>query len=79
MPPDTKAPAPSSRELQQQIEQALTKEPELATSDIRVMVDKNAVTLTGTIDNPNERTLALRITQSYAGERQVIDKLKLRG
>ena len=79
MPPDTKAPAPSSRELQQQIEQALTKEPELATSDIRVMVDRNTVTLTGTIDNPNERTLALRIAQSYAGERQVIDKLKLRG
>ena len=79
MPPDTRAPAPTSRELQQQIEQALSKEPELATSDIQVLVDRNAVTLTGTIDNPDERTLALRIAQSYAAERQVIDKLKLRG
>jgi hypothetical protein len=78
MPPDTKAPAPTSRELQQQIEQALSKESELATSNIQVSVDKNAVTLTGTIDSPDERTLALRIAQSYAGERQVIDKLKLR-
>jgi osmotically-inducible protein OsmY len=78
MPPDTKAPAPTSRELQQQIEQALSKESELATSNIQVLVDKNAVTLTGTIDSPDERTLALRIAQSYAGERQVIDKLKLR-
>ena len=78
MPPDTKAPAPTSRELQQQIEQAFSKEPELATSEIHVLVDKNAVTLTGTVDSPNERTLALRIAQSYAGDRPVIDKLKLR-
>lgn len=79
MPPDTKAPAPSSREIQQQIDQALSKEPDLEASDIRVMVDKNAVTLTGTVDNPNQRTLALHIAQSYAGERQVVDKLKLKG
>ena len=79
MPPDTRAPAPSSRELQQQIEQALSKEPELATSEIRVMVNKDTVTLLGTVDNPNDRTLALRIAQSYAGERQVIDKLKMKG
>src|SRR5215510_630204 len=78
MPPDTRAPAPTSRELQQQIEQALSKEPELATSEIHVLVDKNAVTLTGTVDSAAERTLALRIAQSYAGERPVIDKLKLR-
>ena len=78
MPPDTKAPAPTSRDLQQQIEQALTKEPELEASDIHVLVDKKAVTLTGTVNNAEERTLALRIAQSYAAERQVIDKLKLR-
>jgi osmotically-inducible protein OsmY len=79
MPPDTKAPAPTSRELQEQIEQALSKEPELATSNIRVLVDKQAVTLTGVVESPNDRTLAIRIAQSYAGERQVVDKLKLRG
>ena len=78
MPPDTKAPAPSSRELQQNIEQALAKAPELASNDIQVLVEKDAVTLTGTVDNTDQRTLALRIAQSYAGERQVIDKLKLR-
>ena len=78
MPPDTKAPAPTPRELQEQIEQALSKEPGLATSDIHVLVDKHAVTLTGVVESPEGRTLALRIAQSYAGERQVIDKLKLR-
>src|SRR5215510_12815618 len=61
MPPDTKAPAPTSRELQQQIEQALSKEPDLATSDVRVMVEKKTVTLAGTVDNPNQRMMALRI------------------
>jgi len=79
MPPDTKAPAPSSRQVQQQIEQAFSKEPDLATSDIRVMVEKKTVTLAGTVDDPNQRTMALRIAQSYAGERQVVDKLKLKG
>ena len=79
MPPDTKAPAPSSREVQQQIEQALSKEPDLATSDLRVMVEKKTVTLVGTVDNPNQRTMAMRIAQSYAGDRQVVDKLKLKG
>src|SRR5262245_41918352 len=79
MPPDTKAPAPSSRQVQAQIEQALSKEPDLATSDIRVMVDKKTVTLFGTVDDSNGRTRALGIAQSYAGERQVLDKLKLKG
>lgn len=79
MPPDTKAPAPSSREVQQQIEQALSKEPDLQTIDVRVVVEKKTVTLAGTVDNPNQRTVALRIAQSYAGDRQVIDKLKLKG
>ena len=78
MPPDTRAPAHASSELQAEIEQALAKERDLATSDIQVIVDKKAVTLTGTVDSPDQRTLALRIAESYAGERQVIDKLKLR-
>src|SRR5690348_14767523 len=51
MPPDTKAPAPSSHQVQQQIEQALSKEPELESSDIQVTVDKKTVTLTGTVDD----------------------------
>ena len=79
MPPDTKAPAPSSRQVQQQIEQALSKEPDLASSDIKVMVDKKTVTLTGTVDAAKDRTMALHIAQSYASDRQVVDKLKLKG
>jgi hypothetical protein len=79
MPPDTKAPAASSRQVQQQIEQALSKEPDLESSDIKVMVDKKTVTLTGTVDDAKDRTMALRIAQSYASDRQVVDKLKLKG
>lgn len=79
MPPDTKAPAPSSRQVQQQIEQAFSKEPDLASSDIQVTVDKKTVTLTGTVDAAKDRTMALRIAQSYASDRQVVDKLKLKG
>src|SRR2546430_836459 len=79
MPPDTKAPAPHAQDLQQQIEQALAKEPDLADSDIEVKVGRNNVILTGTVENSNDHALALRIAQSYAGERQVVDKLKLRG
>ena len=78
MPPDTKAPKPAAQDIQQQIEEKLAAEPELANSDIRVNVDKQTVKLTGTVNDPNQRTLALRIAQAYAADHKVIDKLKLR-
>ena len=80
MPPDTKAPPPrdlSASEVQQQIQDKLRREPALANTEIGVKIDARSVTLTGSVDTEMQRDLALRIAQSYAGHRKVVDKIKI--
>ena len=80
MPPDQNAPPNglSNHEAAQQIQQGLKSEPSLRNSDIAVHVDKKSVVLTGTIQDEEQRDVALRIAHSYSGNRQVIDKLKIK-
>ena len=80
MPPDQEAPPQglSNREAQQQIQQRLKSEPALHNSDISATVDDTSVVQTGTIHSEQEHDLALRVAQSYAGDRKIVDKLKLR-
>lgn len=79
MPPDTKAPSYlSSAEVQEQIQKKLASEPLLANADVNATADDNSVVLAGTVENEQERELALRIAESYAGERKIIDKLEIR-
>jgi osmotically-inducible protein OsmY len=80
MPPDTKAPAPqdlSASEVEQQIQDKLNHEPALANTEIAVKIDAKSVTLTGSVNTENQRDLALRIAQSYAGHRKILDKIKV--
>ena len=80
MPPDTKAPPPqdlSVSEVEQQIQDKLNREPALANTAIGVKIDAKSVTLTGSVDTENQRDLALRIAQSYAGHRRIVDKIKI--
>ena len=82
MPPDTKAPPPqdlSASEVEQQIQDKLSREPALANTEIGVKIDATSVTLTGSVDSERQRDLALRIAQSYAGQRKVVDKIKIQG
>ena len=82
MPPDTKAPPPqdlSDSEVEQQIQKKLSREPALANTEIGVKIDATSVTLTGSVDTERQRDLALRIAQSYAGQRKVVDKIKIQG
>jgi hyperosmotically inducible protein len=81
MPPDTKAPPPhdlSNTQVEQQIQDKLSSEPALANMNVRVKTDDKSVTLTGTVDTERQHDLALRIAQSYAGDRKIVDKVKLR-
>ena len=80
MPPDQNAPAQrlSNHDAAQQIQQGLKSEPALRDSNIAVHVDKKSVVLTGTIQNDDQHDQALRIARSYAGDRQVVDKLKMK-
>ena len=82
MPPDTKAPPPqdlSDSEVEQQIQKKLSREPALANTEIGVKIDATSVTLTGSVDTERQRDLALRIAQSYADRRKIVDKIKIQG
>ncbi len=81
MPPDQE-PQPSqglsSVQVQQQIQQSLNSEAALANTNVSVKTDESAVVLTGTVDSEKQHDLAVRIAQSFAGDRQVVDKIKIR-
>src|SRR5258708_1009104 len=79
LPPDQEAPsqASSTTEVQEQIQQGLNSEPTLRKSSVGVHVDENSVILTGTVSTEEQHDLALRIAQSYAGDRKIVDKIKL--
>ena len=80
MPPDQGAPPPeqmSTMQVQRQIEQHLADEPVLAGSAINVMADDQSVVLTGMVDTQEKHDLALQIAQSYAGQRRIIDRIRV--
>jgi len=82
MPPDTKAPPPQSlaaAQVEQQIQKKLNSESALANANVGVQADDRFVTLTGTVLTERQHELALRIAQSYVGDRKIVDKIKLRG
>jgi len=81
MPPDKKAPPPhelSPRQVEQQIQKHLNAEPALANTKLGIKADEHSVVLTGTVDSEMQHALALRIAESYAGDRKVVDKITVR-
>jgi hypothetical protein len=82
LPPDTRAPAPmqpTDAEVHEQIEHKLATEPLLEHLPLRATVNKDTIVLTGTVNNEQQHRLARRVAESYAGQRQIIDKIKIRG
>lgn len=81
MPPDTVAPPPqtmSTEQVERQITERLSSEPELSKSNIDAKVDDNSVVLTGSVDSESQHHLAVHIAQSYAGDRRIVDKIKVK-
>ena|SRR2546422_8856039 len=80
MPPDTKAPPQdlSAAQVEQQIQDKLNSEPDLANTNMKVKADDESVMLTGTVNTEKQHSLALRIAQSYAGQRKIVDKIQIR-
>ncbi len=81
LPPDARAPAagePTDAELQEQIEHKFATEPLLEHLPLKVNVDTHTVVLTGTVDNEEQHRLALRVAESYTGQRRIIDKIRVR-
>ena len=82
MPPDTRAPAQrplSSGEVQDQIQKQLDTDPALDGTAVKATVNDKAVVLSGTVETEKQHALALRIAESYAGERGIKDKITVRG
>jgi hypothetical protein len=80
MPPDQKAPPPqalSTIEVEQQIQEHFNTEPTLANTNLGVEADESSVILPGTVDSDLQHDLALRIVQSYAGDRKLVDKVQV--
>ena len=78
LPPDTQAPAQqtlSTEQVQQQIQSKLDTEPILKDVQLTVVADDDTVTLRGNVDDEDQHDAALRIAQSYAGDRKIVDKL----
>jgi hypothetical protein len=87
-PPDTSAPKPiekadqqkaprplTSQDVKIQIVQKLLNAPGLSSKDIKVKVTDDKVVLKGSVPTGNEKALAERIAQSYAGKRRVDNRL----
>src|SRR6266850_1059938 len=81
MPPDTTAPPRelSNSEVQQQIQNKLSSEPMLKNNQLSAEVTDDEVVVSGTTDSQAERDVALRIAESYAGERPVVNKVEIKG
>jgi BON domain len=81
MPPETQAPPAetmSNQRVERQILDQLKAEPTLAGSNIDAQVDDSSVILTGSVDNMTQHDLAVRIAQSNAGDRKIVDKIKVK-
>jgi osmotically-inducible protein OsmY len=81
MPPDTQAPPPqamSSEQVEGHILNQLKAEPTLSSTNVDARVDDGSVVLTGSVDTMTQHDLAIRIAQSNAGDRRVVDKIKVK-
>jgi BON domain len=61
--------------LQSEIANALSRDPKLTGSSIQVKVDEESVTLAGQATGTEERLQAVRLAQSYAWNRKLLDKI----
>jgi osmotically-inducible protein OsmY len=69
--------APSTTDVQSNIQAALQKEPTLANSNIQVNVTNKAVELSGTVSSAEEKKTAEQIAKSNAAGRKVKSHLKV--
>lgn len=69
---------PSASALESTIMQQLAAEPLLRNAHFDVKVTARDVTVSGTVDDQRQHEFALHIAQSNAGDRQVVDKIKVR-
>ncbi len=81
MPPDTQAPPAqtmSSQQVEGQILQQFRDEPTLSGTNIDAKVNDHSVVLSGNADSLAQHDLAIQIAQANAGNRRVVDRIKVK-
>jgi osmotically-inducible protein OsmY len=68
-----------SNTLRSQIDSALKSDPTLGSAQLSVDVNATQIILSGSVPSGKEKQTAVRIAQSYAGNRRVSDKVTLAG
>jgi osmotically-inducible protein OsmY len=68
-----------SATLQTTIQDKLKGEPLLSSSNVNVNVTDSTIELSGTVSTGKEKQTAVRIAQSYAGNRKVVDRITVTG
>jgi osmotically-inducible protein OsmY len=63
--------------LASELQEILTKDPELNATEIEVMVEGGAVTLSGIVDSSDAKLLAEELVESVTGVREVHNHLKV--
>jgi osmotically-inducible protein OsmY len=71
--------AESSDQVKNDIQTAFKNEPTLTSSNVSVDVSDSKVTLNGSAPSERDRDEARRIAQSFAGNRNVVDNVKVAG
>jgi osmotically-inducible protein OsmY len=66
-------------QLQMQVQDAISKVPELSNDSVRVMALPDGLELSGSVVTGRERQAAVRIAQSYARGRKVVDHIVVSG
>jgi len=64
-------------QLAQELQEILSKDPELDSTEIEVEVEGGAVTLRGVVDSSDARLLAEELVESVTGVREVHNNLKV--
>ncbi|MGH9518902.1 MAG: BON domain-containing protein, partial [Terriglobales bacterium] len=68
--------APSNNDIHAAIQNAIAAQPDL--KDVSVAVNYDQVTLTGSVPNQTAKKLAAQIAQADAGERKIVNALKVK-
>jgi hypothetical protein len=69
----------SSDQIKNDIQTAFRNEPTLTSSSVAVNVTDDSIELSGSAPSAKDRDEAKRIAQSFAGNRRVVDNIKVAG
>ena len=67
------------KDLQNEIQNALSKEPTLSGDTVNITVSPESIEMNGSVATAREKLTATRIVQSYAGNKKVVSHLTVTG